>query len=163
MGCGKTSTARELGKRIGYDVLDLDHYIEEKEGRSISEIFASKGEEGFRELEAAALRSATVRLHNTIVSVGGGTPCFGENMDYMNSTGTTLYLKQSVHRLVSRLTKSRKPRPLIAGMSTSELEIFVKSKLAQREPYYNRASIIAENPSRNASTLEQIIRLSPDF
>ncbi len=163
MGCGKSSTARELGKKIGYNVLDLDLYIEESLRSSVSDIFAQHGEEGFREIEAEALRAATQGIENTIVSVGGGTPCYKDNMEYMNSTGTTLYLKQSVPRLVARLSKSRKPRPLIAGMGIEELEIFIKAKLAQREPYYNLASIVADNPSRNATTLEQIIRLSPDF
>ncbi|MFI3299148.1 MAG: shikimate kinase [Rikenellaceae bacterium] len=163
MGSGKSTTARQLGKKLHYNVVDLDRYIEEREGQSINELFDRRGEAAFRELERVALREVSTSSGNTVISVGGGTPCYSGNMEYMNQSGATLYLRHSPEQLAARLAVSRNPRPLLRGLSAEELTQFVEEKLAQREEYYNQCSIVADNPTRNVSSIVEILRMHPNF
>lgn len=139
MGCGKTTLGRSLAARCDIRFVDLDDYIEEQAGRSIREIFAEEGEARFRELE----RDALMRLggmDDTVIACGGGTPCFGDNMDRMNEMGTTVHLVTTHGRLLERLKCGRGKRPLIATLDDEELSEFIKTQLEKRRPHYGRAS-----------------------
>lgn len=139
MGSGKSTLGRALTSRTGVRFIDLDDYIEEREQASVSEIFAGRGEAGFRAAERAALEEVA-SLTDVIVACGGGTPCQPGAMELMNSAGSTVFLSASLPRLFVRLKEGRAKRPLIAKLSDSELEHFVADSLARRMPFYSAAS-----------------------
>ena len=138
MGAGKTTLGRALAKELKIEFIDLDNYIEERLCKSISQIFAEKGEEGFREIERRMLHEAG-EFENVIISTGGGTPCFFDNIEYMNRQGATVFLDVPVERLFIRLSIARKKRPLIMGKSDEELRCFIAEQLAKRLPHYSKA------------------------
>lgn len=138
MGAGKTTLGRALAKELGIQFIDLDSHIEERLCKSVSQIFADKGEEGFREIERRMLHEVG-EFEDVVISTGGGTPCFFDNIDYMNSQGTTVFLDVPVERLFIRLSIARKKRPLIMGKSDDELRAFIMEQLAKREPHYSKA------------------------
>ncbi len=138
MGAGKTTLGRALAKELKIEFIDLDNYIEERLCKSISQIFAEKGEEGFREIERRMLHEAG-EFENVVISTGGGTPCFFDNIEYMNRQGATVFLDVPVERLFIRLSIARKKRPLIMGKSDEELRCFIAEQLAKRLPHYSKA------------------------
>ena len=138
MGSGKTTLGRALAKELKIEFIDLDNYIEERLCKSISQIFAEKGEEGFREIERRMLHEAG-EFENVVISTGGGTPCFFDNIEYMNRQGATVFLDVPVERLFIRLSIARKNRPLIVGKSDEELRCFIAEQLAKRLPHYSKA------------------------
>ena len=147
MGSGKTTTGRMLAGRLGYGFSDLDSLIEEQEGKVITEIFAMKGEDYFRQVEASVLEGLLSRKQ-LVVACGGGTPCFHDNMQKMRSAGLTVYLKVSPSLLASRLSEEHSLRPLVAGKSGGELMDHIRKLLAGREGWYRQSDIIypADNP-----------------
>ena len=140
MACGKTTFGRALARELGWQFIDLDFYIEQRFRRSIRDIFAERGEAGFRRIEAAMLREAG-EFEDVVIACGGGTPCFNENMDYMNSRGVTVYLDTPVRRIAERLIANRSKRPLMADKSESEIEGAVREGLAGRLCHYSKAQI----------------------
>ena len=140
MGSGKSTTGMKLASLLGWSFIDLDRKIEEHTGLSIPEIFSHHGEAWFREKESETLRSLR-SLKNGVISTGGGTPCFGSNMDYMLETGLTIYLKLTPGQLKSRLSGSSGQRPLIKNLSDEDLLSFIEEKLAIREKWYSRAEL----------------------
>lgn len=138
MGAGKTTLGRALAKELKIEFLDLDNYIEERLCKSISQIFAEKGEEGFRDVERRMLHEAG-EFENVVISTGGGTPCFFDNIEYMNGQGTTVFLDVPVERLFIRLSIARKKRPLIMEKNDEELRSFITEQLAKRLPHYSKA------------------------
>ena len=111
MGAGKTTVGRALSKRTGLSFIDLDYYIEGRYRKTVSQIFAENGEEGFRKIERNLLHEVAA-FEDVLVSTGGGTPCFFDNMDYMNACGATIYLKVSVEELARRLEVCKRTRPV---------------------------------------------------
>ena len=166
MGAGKTTLGKALAKDLGISFIDLDQYIERRYMKSVSQIFATLGEQGFREIESRLLREAG-EFDDVIVSCGGSTPLIGDNMDYMLSQGKTVYLKCSNDTLMRRLRAASATRPLIAGKSDAELEAFIESETKRREPGYLRAEYICpgdrlESRSQISDTikyLEQLLNL----
>ncbi|MDE5663292.1 MAG: shikimate kinase [Muribaculaceae bacterium] len=140
MAAGKTTLGRALAKELGYQFIDLDFYIEQRFRQRVHDIFATHGEEGFRRIEAEMLREVG-EFCNTVVSCGGGTPCYPGNMEYMLSAGTTIWLDASVECICRRLLCARTRRPLVEGKSADELPAFITSHLSERLPYYSRAAI----------------------
>lgn len=138
MGAGKTTLGKPLAQKLGAAFCDLDDYIEEHYGRTISEIFAEKGEDGFRVIEQAALHEVS-ELENVVVSCGGGTPCFFDNMDVMNACGETVFLSAAPAVLAEHLLMGQNKRPLIQGKKPDELEEFVRQSLQGRLPFYQKA------------------------
>lgn len=141
MGAGKTTVGKELAKSLSLTFVDLDAHIQSQYHKTVSELFAEKGEAEFRRIEHQALREVS-GFENIIISTGGGAPCFFDNMEMMNQTGTTIYIEVSPKVLADRLLASKSVRPLIAGKSREELIPFIAKHLADRERYYKKANII---------------------
>lgn len=140
MGCGKTTFGRALATATGLRFIDLDELIEQRFDASVKEIFARYGEEGFRRIEREMLQEAA-KCHDTIVSCGGGTPCFFDNISLMNSRGLTIWLQASHECLFSRLTRNRENRPLLASRSDNEIREIITRQLQARTPFYSRAAM----------------------
>jgi shikimate kinase len=157
MGCGKTTWSRKLAAHLGYDFVDLDHLLEEQAGMTIAEYFATHGEDSFRILESEVLRQ-TPYTQNTVVSTGGGLPCFFDNMVWMNAHGKTVYIKLSPKTLVDRLERSKNKRPLLREKQGEELLAFITERLAEREVFYLQAGYIANGISLSVDGLEELIR-----
>ncbi len=141
MGAGKTTLGRKLARKLGYTFFDTDKAFEHKYKTSVDLFFHKYGEEVFRRLEHDLLVS-TFTFENTIISTGGGTPCFHDGMKLIVQNGISLYIKLSPEALYRRLTEAKKRRPLVAKKSDDELRFFIRDKLQEREPYYNRAQYI---------------------
>ena len=154
MGAGKTTLGEVLSASLGLSFCDLDQYIEQRYMKSISDIFAQSGEQGFREIEKKMLHEVA-NFEDVVIACGGSTPLFFDNMDYMLARGETIYLNASVDTLVRRLKEARSKRPLIAQKSDEELELFVRSEIKRREPGYLRAKHIC-----SADSLESIDQIS---
>ncbi|MFO8000272.1 MAG: shikimate kinase [Marinilabilia sp.] len=163
MGSGKSTLGHILGRMLKYQFIDLDRLIEEKERATIPELFARFGEERFRELERLAVHETT-KMAGTVIATGGGAPCFFDNMEVMNKNGTTVYLQLSPETLVRRLLPGQESRPLIAGKSEDELQAFIRDRLKERAPYYQKAHIIADtdklSPEETARTIVQAMKWS---
>lgn len=138
MGAGKTTVGKALAADLGLTFYDLDWYITMRYHRSVPEIFAERGEEGFRDLERRMLHEVA-EFENVVVSCGGGTPCFYDNMEYMNSLADTVYLKADPDVLAQHLKMGKGKRPLIEGKTPEELETYIQESLQAREPYYSQA------------------------
>ena len=141
MGSGKTTIGKSLAKKLHWQFVDLDLFIENRYRKKISEIFAEKGESGFRELERNTLQEV-VQYENVVISTGGGAPCFFDNMELMNRLGYTIYLQVPIDELTKRLESCKHSRPLIKDKSLLEIKQFVAESLSARESYYNQASFI---------------------
>jgi shikimate kinase len=140
MGSGKTTTGKKLASLLGWSFVDLDKVIEKHTGKTIPEIFSQNGEDYFREIETRLLRTLKSDT-NIVISTGGGTPCYSDNMDFMLENGLTLYLKLTPGELKSRLSESKGARPLIKDLDKEKLQPFIEEKLADREKFYDRSDI----------------------
>ena len=138
MGAGKTTVGKALSKELGIPFYDLDWYIESRMRKTVSQIFAEKGEEGFRKIEYNMLHEVA-EFEDVIISCGGGTPCFFDNMDYLNSKGDTIYLKATPDVLYRHLQMGKTVRPLLRDKTPEEMKCFVAQQLESREPYYSKA------------------------
>jgi shikimate kinase len=157
MGSGKSTAGKKLASSLGWSFVDLDKKIEETTGKTIAEIFSERGEEYFRKVESEMLKTL-VSGDNTVISAGGGTPCHGNNMEFMSETGVTIYLKLTPGQLKSRLAGSHQERPLLKGLNEEEMLEFIKEKLAFREKWYSRAEIIADGFDPDIKYLQKIIK-----
>ena len=138
MGSGKTTIGKALSKETGLMFYDLDWYIESRMRKSVSQIFAEKGEEGFRKIEYNMLHEVA-EFEDVIISCGGGTPCFFDNIDYLNQQGEVVYLKASPETLYKHLLMAKIERPLLKDKSADELIAYITEHLKQREPFYEKA------------------------
>ena len=138
MGSGKTTVGRALAKEIGLPFYDLDWYIESRMRKKVSQIFAEQGEEGFRRIERNMLHEVA-EFEDVVVSCGGGTPCFFDNVDYLNSQAQVVYLKADPEVLHKHLLMGKGDRPLLKGKSPEELITFIREQLEKREPFYSKA------------------------
>lgn len=139
MGCGKSTIGKELARLMRLRFMDLDDYIEEKEQLTIKSIFEAKGEIYFRKIEAFYLKELVNDTLFDIISVGGGTPCFGENMEVINSNSVSIYLRANIPTLYSRLKDEQEKRPLIKTIGLEKLKEFIGKHLFERGFFYNRA------------------------
>jgi len=157
MGSGKSTAGRKLASQLNWSFIDLDEKIQKMEGMKIPDIFSAKGEPYFRKLEALALQE----LHhetNTVISTGGGTPCFGGNMDFMLSSGLTIYIRMTPVSLKKRLEGSAEGRPLLKEVDSNDLQEYITSKLAEREKWYSRAEIIFDGVNNDILDLLSLIK-----
>jgi shikimate kinase len=157
MGTGKSFWGKQWAAAHGLAFYDLDEEIEKIEGLKISQLFDSKGEAYFRKKEKETLHSF-FQKDNFILSCGGGTPCFFNNMDKMNEKGVTVYLKTEVDELVQRLSLEKETRPLIKGLSNDTLKNYISEKLNDRELFYNKAVYHFNTAYLNNDNFQKIIR-----
>ena len=143
MGSGKTTIGKALSKETGLMFYDLDWYIESRMRKSVSQIFAEKGEEGFRKIEHNMLHEVA-EFEDVIISCGGGTPCFFDNMDYLNQQGDVIYLKATPETLYKHLLMAKIERPLLKGKSAEELIAYITEHLKERSPFYEKARHILD-------------------
>ena len=139
----KTTVGKALAEDLGLTFYDLDWYIENRMRKTIKQIFDESGEEGFRKIEHNMLHEVA-EFENVIISCGGGTPCFFDNMDYMNEQGETLYLKASPEVLYGHLRMGKSVRPLLLNKTPEEVKVFIQEQLQKREPFYNKAKHILD-------------------
>ncbi|HCO68023.1 MAG TPA: shikimate kinase [Dysgonomonas sp.] len=144
MGVGKTTLGRELAKVLNLGFIDLDLFIQNRYNKSISSIFEEEGEIRFREIENNILKEVA-EFENVVVSTGGGVPCFYDNMEIMNKSGLTIYLKATPELLAERLNLCKDKRPLIKDKDEVEMLKFVSESLDKRSIFYNRAKLIFES------------------
>ena len=159
MGCGKSTIGRELSKRLQVKFIDLDSVLEIRNNRTVTEIFSDSGESAFRDLESQTLHLLTP-IASTVISLGGGTPCFNDNMTYIADAGISFYLEVPAEKLAGRLYKEKDHRPLIKeSKSIEELSSFISKKLAYREKYYKQATYSIEADKNIDVIVEKIIFL----
>ena len=140
MGCGKSTIAQNLSKITNIPFLDLDKCIENKANLSINEIFEQFGEIHFRKLEHKIFVELLRSSENSIIGLGGGTPCYANNHELLKSNDvTSIYLKASIDTLYERLVHNKSKRPLIASMNEEEMKEFIAKHLFDRSYYYNHA------------------------
>lgn len=138
MGAGKTTVGKALARELNLTFYDLDWYIEERYRRTVPQLFAERGEEGFREIERRILHEVA-EFEDVVISSGGGTPCFFDNMDYMNTQAQTVYLKALPDVLFRHLKMGKTERPLLKNKTDEELNRYILDSLAVREPFYSKA------------------------
>lgn len=137
MGAGKTTLGKVLAKDLGLPFYDLDWYIESRMMKTVPQLFAERGEEGFRKVEHNMLHEVA-EFEDVVISCGGGTPCFYDNMEYMNAQGDTVYLKASPEVLYAHLQMGKVERPLLKNKTREEMQAFIQEQLAEREKYYTK-------------------------
>lgn len=162
MACGKTTFGKALARAMGREFIDLDFYIEQRFRMSVSEIFAQKGEAEFRRIESNVLKEVG-EFQDVIISCGGGTPCFYDNIEWMNLHGTTVWLNTPTERIVERLIANSSRRPLMAGKTPDEIRDTVGAGLSARLPYYSQARIHfsgreLENRTQIANTVTTFLK-----
>lgn len=162
MGSGKSTFGKRMASRAGWKFEDLDSLIENIEGRSVRNIFLESGENYFREIEASTLRGIS-KDDNIVVACGGGTPCYKDNMKFMNQSGVTIYLKHNVQTLAHRLKNAKKVRPLLERMNPEEMEQYISAKLAERERWYNKSQLIIDGLKADPGKLIDIILFHPPY
>lgn len=156
MGSGKTTLAKKLANKLDIPFIDTDEEIVREIGMSITEYFQLHGENKFRELEREQLQKTANQ--NAIISTGGGSPCFFDNMQWMNNNGTSVYLKMSPKSLFDRLSQSKpNKRPILIGKTEQELFDFISEKLIEREPFYSQAQIVIDQISTSVEELIEIL------
>lgn len=138
MGSGKTTVGRALAHNLGLSFYDLDWYIESRMHKTVKQLFDEKGEAGFRLIERNLLHELA-EFENIVISCGGGTPCFFDNMAYLNAQGDTVYLKATPDVLYGHLKMGKTVRPLLLDKTEDEVQTFISRQLVERETYYNKA------------------------
>lgn len=159
MGSGKTTIGKKLANYLKYEFVDLDKLIELKVAMSIVDYFEIHGEQAFRELENEVLQKAYLS-ENVIVATGGGAPCYGDNMAWMNANGQVVYLSLPAKALAVRLENSKADRPLIRNLKGDELVEFISNKLAEREVFYNQAKFVVSASDLTAERLAFYLNLA---
>ncbi len=140
MASGKSTISKSLGNTLGIEALDLDDYIVEKENNSIKNIFESKGEIYFRKQESFYLSELISSNKNFVLALGGGTPCYSNNIELIKSQPNSFYLKANINTLFERLRNEKENRPLVSELSDEKLKEFIAKHLFERSPYYNQAT-----------------------
>jgi len=145
MGSGKTYWGLQLSKKLNIPFFDLDEQVINTEGRSINEIFENYGEEYFRLKEKGMLHAITEGHDSFVMACGGGSPCYFNNIDYMNQSGATVWLNTPINTLYKRLLQEKNERPLLKGLSDDQLKGFIIKKFADRKIYYEQANVIVDD------------------
>jgi shikimate kinase len=154
MASGKSAIGKLLASKLNRNYIDLDEYIENKEKKSIAKLFADKGEIYFRKVETIYLRELLENNINTIISVGGGTPCFGNNINEIKKNAKSIYLKASIKAIYDRLLLESEKRPLVSEIPENKLEEFIAKHLFERRSFYGQADFTVEVTNKN---LDEIV------
>lgn len=158
MACGKSTLGSRIAQALNWHFIDLDKFIGKSKKQSVTEIFAQEGEDKFRQYENDALNEIIKQPGDIVISTGGGTPCYNDNMNLMNEFGITIYLKTGFGVLTKRLKDSKKKRPLIENMTEPELHTYILKKLSQREPFYKQAKYHANTNNLQLKDILNIIK-----
>ena len=156
MGSGKSYWAQRLADESNIDWMDLDAEIEKETSLTIKEIFETEGEAYFRNKERDALHNLA-SYQNIIVATGGGTPCFHNNMQWMNENGNTVWIDEPVEVLAKRLEPEKAHRPLIKNLNDNELKDFLSNKLKEREQFYSLAKYRLSGDALNLNKLLELL------
>lgn len=156
MGSGKTTIGRRLASKLNYRFIDLDELFEWQESMTIAQYFTKYGQDKFRERESEVMKNANYP-ENCIVSTGGGLPCYFDNMEWMKANGKVIYIQLNPKTLAQRLEHGKEERPLLHGKHGDELVKFIAEKLAEREPFYYQANIVADGLSISTEYLSDIV------
>ena len=156
MGSGKTYLGGLWAAKHGLTFYDLDTLIEEEERMNVAEIFKRRGEDYFREKEAAVLRN-TDRFHDCIIACGGGTPCFYDNIDWMNRNGVTIFLDAGVEAIYAHIMPQKALRPLLPDTDEEGLKNFIRLKKSERLHFYEQAQIILQDEDLTTEGFNTII------
>ncbi len=159
MGSGKSHLGRKFSEHLGVQFVDMDQYIEERNYKTIPQIFAEEGEAEFRKKERKALEELS-EFTDIVIATGGGAPCFFDNIDLMNNSGKTIYLNIAPKILAYRLMKSKTERPLIKGKTREELVAFIDETLKKRNEFYKQAKYQITEPDINMDELQKLIYFS---
>jgi shikimate kinase len=159
MGSGKSTHGKKLAKSLERPFIDLDNYIEGKEGFSVQNIFEHKGENYFRQRETEYLKQVIARYATSVISLGGGAPCFNDNMELLLKTGIVIYIKMPAEALFSRLNQSASERPLLKDKTEAERLDLIKKLLPEREPFYSRAHITVNGLDLTTEKLKEAVSL----
>lgn len=160
MGSGKTSIGKQLAKTLDYQFVDLDEFLENKENKTIPEIFSEKGEIYFRNKEHILLKEIISTEDNIIISTGGGTPCYGDVINFLTSAKDiiTIYLKSTTTELTDRLFSEKENRPLISHLENKKaLDDFIRKHLYERSFYYNQANIVIDTNGQSKNLIVEAI------
>ncbi len=163
MGAGKTTVGKALAKDLGLTFYDLDWYIESRMRKTVKQIFDEQGEDGFRRIEHNMLHEVA-EFEDVVISCGGGTPCFFDNMQYMNARGETVYLKATPDVLFQHLQMGKSVRPLLLNKTPDEVRTFIGEQIKQREPFYTQARhtldvTLLDNYEKIAISVEKLKKL----
>jgi shikimate kinase len=145
MGSGKTYWGRQLSEKLSIPFFDMDEQVIKSEGKSINEIFETYGEEYFRLKEKGILQSITEVNKTFVMACGGGSPCYFNNIDYMNQAGTTVWINTPMNILFQRLLKEKDKRPLLKDLSDEQMKSFITKKFADRKIYYEQAEVMIDD------------------
>ncbi|MDD3079347.1 MAG: shikimate kinase [Paludibacter sp.] len=158
MGSGKTSMGKLLAEKLGFTFVDMDAHIEAKYHKTVSQIFAEMGQEQFREIERECLHEVA-EFEKSVISTGGGAPCYFNNMEYMNAHGLTIYLNLTIDQLTERLLKSRPgKRPLIDALKGKGLREFIEKAMEVRAPFYAKAQMqLSGDDEEIISSLDKLV------
>ena len=157
MGSGKSTLGKRLANKLDVTFFDLDIEIENQEGLSVNEIFNQKGEEYFRKIESDVLKRITAEHSKFVLALGGGTPCFNDNISVINHNGKSVYLKYNAGMLYSRLVNAKADRPLLKGKTDEELKAFIEQKLTEREIFYNQSEFIIESDNIKVEIILELL------
>ncbi len=157
MGVGKSTVGKRLARKMGRSFLDTDQLIEEQFNCTISSFFEQYGEIHFRQVENQILKQLIAQEDHALVAVGGGLPCYHDNMQLMNEYGVTIYLYRPAKELFQRLRQNKEKRPLIVQKSDEELLKFIEQKLSEREQFYKKATIIANRHQQQTDDLIELL------
>lgn len=159
MGAGKTTLGKVAARQMRATFLDVDQLMEATEGMSVASIFELKGETYFRNQESKTLQEAVLRASpGTIISTGGGAPCFHDNIAFLNQHSVTMFLDVSPFELARRLEPSRSKRPLLANLSSEKFLDWISDKLAERRPFYEQAQMVITADKLSPTELVQWIQ-----
>ncbi len=162
MASGKSSIGKKLAKKLNLSFEDLDNLISKNEKLSIPEIFEKKGEIYFRKIESEALQKFLKNEHNFVLAVGGGTPCYGNNLDYIKKYTTSVYLNASIKTIYKNLSKvkNKDKRPLVSKVKTEDLQEFIAKHLFERRPFYETAHLTINIDHKTQKEITEEISLN---
>lgn len=165
MGSGKSTLAKALASELHLPFADLDDYIIDKEKKSIKEIFQTKGEIYFRLQESKYLKELLDNPIDTVLALGGGTPCYANNMELIKKEAVSFYLKGSIATICQRLRSEKEQRPLIASLNDEQLTEFVAKHLFERRNFYEQANetISIDQKSTDELLQELLVMINKNY
>ena len=159
MGVGKTTFGKQVASHLQLPFMDTDLLVEQYCGKTIGEIFRGEGEDYFRTIEAKVIREVP-NTKPAVVAVGGGLPCYHQNMNYMNESGFTVYLQATSSFIYNRLMQAKTPRPLLQGLNQLQIKAFIEQTLETRRGFYLQSNMVVDVPSKEPKTLINTVVLA---